>query len=193
MATMKDLLPDEVAMLQNKPHPLYKGVLRVAMENGLKQLSVKVLQFPHPDNGMLAVCEATAVFRGEDGERIFTEVGDCDERNCGRMIAPHKVRMAATRAKGRALRDALGIGEALAEEMAPESRETHSAARRAEEPAVCAKDGCDRVLTAKEIDRCGKNARFFEGLLYCDAHSRDIWETYQIANRAKTPMGKVVG
>lgn len=48
MATMQDLRPDEVANLKGKFHPLYKGVLRVAMENGLRELRVKILQFPLP-------------------------------------------------------------------------------------------------------------------------------------------------
>lgn len=112
------LRPDEYVNLKGKQHALYKGVLREAIENGLTRLVVTVLQFPSPENGNLAVCSATAVFEGADGkERMFVEVGDCDDRNCGSMIAMHKIRMSATRAKGRALRDALGLGEALFEEM----------------------------------------------------------------------------
>ncbi len=112
------LRPDEYVNLKGKQHALYKGVLREAMENGLTRLVVTVLQFPAPENGNMAVCSATAVFEGTDGkERMFVEVGDCDDRNCGSMIAMHKIRMAATRAKGRALRDALGLGEALFEEI----------------------------------------------------------------------------
>jgi len=112
------LRPDEYANLKGKPYPLFRGVLREAHENGLLELSVKLLEAPSAENGQTAICEATAVFPGENGrERIFTEIGDCNERNCTPMIAAHRIRMAATRAKGRALRDALGIGEALMEEL----------------------------------------------------------------------------
>ncbi len=104
--------------LKGKWHPTYPGVLAAAMANGLRELTVKLLQAPTEDNGQMAIAEATAVFCGPDGrDRIFVEIGDADPKNTGPMIAPHRVRMSATRAKGRALRDALGIGVALREEI----------------------------------------------------------------------------
>ena len=63
------------------------------------------------------ISQATATF--EDG-RVFTEIGDCGPQNCAPMIAVHSCRMACTRAKGRALRDALNIGEAMVEELGPD-------------------------------------------------------------------------
>jgi len=112
------LRDDEYALLKGKKHPLYKGVLREAHDNGMLDLKVRVLQSPSEENRGVAICEATAVFPGPDGrERIFTEIGDADDSNVNPMIRPHKIRMAATRAKGRALRDALGIGVALKEEI----------------------------------------------------------------------------
>lgn len=129
------LKTDEYVLLKGKPHPLYRGVLREAIENGLTRLVVQLIQFPSPDNGNMAVCSATAVFEGADGkERMFTEVGDCDNHNCGSMIAPHKIRMAATRAKGRALRDALGIGDALAEEIGGDFGDEKSQRKEYREP-----------------------------------------------------------
>lgn len=127
------LQPDEYANLKGKQHPLYRGVLREAHANGLLELSVKLIEAPTAENGQTAICEATAVFPGDGRERIFTEIGDCNERNCTPMIAAHRIRMAATRAKGRALRDALGIGEALVEEMGPDNDETSH--RGAQAPA----------------------------------------------------------
>lgn len=101
-----------------KMHPTYPGVLEAAYRNGLIGLEAKVEQFPSEANGWTAVCSAIATFLGEDGrERVYAEVGDADPHNCTPLIVPHKIRMAATRAKGRALRDALGIGVALKEEI----------------------------------------------------------------------------
>ena len=112
------LRDDEYALLKGKKHPLYKGVLREAHDNGLLALECRVLQYPSEENHWTAVCQATAIFPGPEGrERVFTEIGDADDSNVNPMIRPHKIRMAATRAKGRALRDALGIGEALKEEI----------------------------------------------------------------------------
>jgi hypothetical protein len=112
------LREDESVNLKGKSHPTFPGILRLAHEAGLLGLEVSVLQFPDETNGQMAVCQAIATFPGPDGrDRIFTEIGDCDLKNCGPMIAPHRIRMAATRSKGRALRDALGIGVAMAEEI----------------------------------------------------------------------------
>jgi hypothetical protein len=70
-----------------------------------------------------------------DGQReqIFGEVGDANAANVGSRIAPHIIRMAATRAKGRALRDALALGIALAEEMGGDE-EGHNGHHTAPEP-----------------------------------------------------------
>jgi len=114
-----------VPMKGGKMHPTYPGVLAAAMANGLREMTVKLLQAPSEENGWMAISEATAVFTAADGrDRIFTEIGDADGHNTGPHIALHRVRMSATRAKGRALRDALGLGVALAEEMGPDNPET---------------------------------------------------------------------
>jgi hypothetical protein len=126
-----ELNDGEYILLSGKKHPLWKGVLRVALENGLTELSVRLIQAPSDQNGGSAICEATALFTGANGQvQRFVEIGDCDGNNCGKMIAPHRVRMAATRAKGRALRDALGIGEAMAEEMGGGNGEEPHTARQ---------------------------------------------------------------
>jgi hypothetical protein len=119
MANPLDQIPREhIVMLKGRAHPTYPGVLAAAYANGLVGLEAKIEQFPAEANGWTAVCSAVATFRGEDGrDRVYAEVGDADPNNCTPHIAPHKIRMAATRAKGRALRDALGIGVALKEEI----------------------------------------------------------------------------
>lgn len=142
------LRPDEQVNLKGKFHPLYRGILREAHENGLLELSVKLIEAPTAENGQTAICEATAVFPGDGRERIFTEIGDCNERNCTPMIAAHRIRMAATRAKGRALRDALGIGEALVEEMGG-----------TEEAAAGAGSSGDRVREQRGASRANERVR----------------------------------
>jgi hypothetical protein len=52
----------------------------------------------------------------EDG-RHFSGLGDASPENVGRTIAPHLIRMAETRAKARALRDAVNVGATAMEEL----------------------------------------------------------------------------
>lgn len=100
--------------LKGKRFPLYAGVLLAAQAAGLRNLEVKPLQIPSAENGWMAVCEAIAVF--EDG-RTFSDIGDASPANCSPQIATAALRMASTRAKGRCLRDAIGLGETLREEL----------------------------------------------------------------------------
>ena len=105
---------ETVTVAGGKEHPTYAGVLNEAHSKGLLNIEVEILQYPNKDNHFLAVCKATVTFKGG---LIFTEVGDASPKNVNKMVAPHIVRMAATRAKGRALRDALNIAQALKEEL----------------------------------------------------------------------------
>jgi hypothetical protein len=107
-----------VAVKGGKRHPTWPGVLVALHENGLLGIEVQVLQYPSQENGHQAVCQATVTMAGSDGrELVYTEIGDASPLNVGPQIAPHALRMAATRAKGRAGRDALALGIALAEEL----------------------------------------------------------------------------
>jgi hypothetical protein len=62
----------------------------------------------------LALAEATAEF--QDG-KTFMECADATPTNVNARIKPHFPRMALTRAKARALRDALNIHLVAVEEM----------------------------------------------------------------------------
>jgi len=94
---------------------LYAGVLDLATQKGLLKLEVELLQFPTKENGNEAICRAVA--ESKTGE-VFSDIGDANPNNCHSMIAKHLIRMASTRAKGRALRDMCNIGIACLEELA---------------------------------------------------------------------------
>lgn len=87
----------------------YIGLLQLAREQGLVSLTEEWVQ-NLPD---LALASATATF--SDG-RVFKAIGDATEKNAER-VKLHWRRMAGTRAKARALRDALGIEAPSDEEM----------------------------------------------------------------------------
>ena len=101
--------------IKGKDFVLYAGVLDLATQHGLLKLEVELLQYPSKENGNEAICRAVAV--GKSGQ-VFADIGDANPGNCHSMIAKHLIRMASTRAKGRALRDMCNIGIACLEELA---------------------------------------------------------------------------
>jgi len=102
-----------VKSLQGREYVLYGGLLELAKQRGLKRISTKVIQIPSMDNGMYGVVEAEV--ETEDG--VFKEIGDASPESVNRAIQPHLLRMAATRAKARAMRDAVGIDMVALEEL----------------------------------------------------------------------------
>jgi hypothetical protein len=101
--------------IKGKDFVLYAGVLDLATQMGLLKLGVELLQFPTKENGNEAICRAVA--ESNTGE-VFSDIGDANLQNCSSKVVKHLIRMASTRAKGRALRDMCNIGIACLEELA---------------------------------------------------------------------------
>ena len=99
---------------QGKQYVLFAGLLDEAHSLGLKGIDTDLIQIPDESNGHVAIVKATAEM---DDERHFTGIGDASPDNVGRNIAPHLIRMAETRAKARALRDAVNVGATAMEEL----------------------------------------------------------------------------
>ncbi|NPV52608.1 MAG: hypothetical protein HPY71_03685 [Firmicutes bacterium] len=102
-----------VRTLQGRDYVLYGGLLELARQRGLKRITTNVIQVPSKENGMYAVVEAEV----ETQDGVFKEVGDASPESVNRTIQPHLLRMAATRAKSRALRDSIGIDMVAWEEL----------------------------------------------------------------------------
>ncbi|MDP8901690.1 MAG: hypothetical protein M3N33_11240 [Actinomycetota bacterium] len=101
---------------QGKRFVLYAGLLEEAHSRGLRSIETELLQVPSAENGDVAIVRA--MVRMEEGK--FSGIGDAGPQNVGRMIAPHLIRMAETRAKARALRDAINVGVTAFEELGGE-------------------------------------------------------------------------
>jgi hypothetical protein len=97
-----------------KTFVLYAGLLDLAHERGLKAITTTLVQIPNELNGNVAICHATV----ETDQGTFTGLGDASPGNVNRMMSPHLIRMAETRAKARALRDAVNVGVTALEELA---------------------------------------------------------------------------
>ena len=116
---MPKINEEHIIRIDGKPYVKYAGLLEAAHRSGLKDLQVKLIQSPNRDNGYTAVCEATAVIKTRSREKTYIEIGDANPSSIGdSRLSVHAIRIAATRAKARALRDALRISICSVEELA---------------------------------------------------------------------------
>ena len=96
-----------VVQLQGKDFITYDGLLDMAHQMGLISLETELVD------------KDPYIFRAvaKTDKQTFTGYGDADNENVNKMIAKHKIRMAETRAKARALRDLTNVGMCSVEEM----------------------------------------------------------------------------
>jgi hypothetical protein len=105
---------------QGKQYVLYQGLLDEAHARGLRGIDTELVQVPTSENGNVALVKAVVEMEatdGSEGSRTFSGIGDASPENVGRNIVPHIIRMAETRAKARALRDAVNVGATALEEL----------------------------------------------------------------------------
>lgn len=111
-----------------KDFVLYSGLLDEAHFKGLKSIEAHLVDYSFDEKGNPVYAVAQARVEMEDG-RVFEEMGDASASNVGRGIVPHLFRMALTRSKARALRDAVNVGATSLEELGGDDAPEPSQAR----------------------------------------------------------------
>lgn len=111
--------PPKVVNIKGKDFVTYPGLLEKAHNKGLK--SFEILEHWQSEDLKKAWCKVRAhcVVKEKDvlHECFFDGIGSSTPENTGDMTQGYPIEMAHTRAKGRALRDFLNIGEAMLEEL----------------------------------------------------------------------------
>jgi len=91
----------------------YAGLLSKAHDEGLQHVRTKLLQIPDDDNGRTAIAKAEV----QTAKGTFEALGDASPESVTSFLLPHLIRMAETRAKARAFRDAVAEGSTSFEEF----------------------------------------------------------------------------
>lgn len=124
---------------QGRTFCLYAGLLDLATQQGLKSIETQLIQAPTDGNNRVAICCATVVLERDGVQRSFTGIGDAAPNNVTPAMQTCLLRMAETRAKARAMRDAVNIGMAALEELGGDDQQDQQPARQAVPPATAAR------------------------------------------------------
>ena len=100
-----------------------EGLTAFAHVKGMKSMITDIIQFPNDQNGWTAICRTTVV--GYDYspeldkvvEVTYSDIGDANVNNCGKMVAASYIRMASTRSQARTLRKYTNIDMVCTSEL----------------------------------------------------------------------------
>lgn len=135
---------------------LYAGVLQKAHEQGIASIDTELVQAPGPDNGRLAIVKATVEMG--DGTR-WSGLGDASPESTSSQMVPHLLRLAETRAKARALKDATNIAVVSMEETggddapdAPQTPRTRAEGQGTGAGGGNAQRGSEKPITESQLN-----------------------------------------
>ena len=100
-----------------------EGLTAFAHTKGMWKFETDIIQFPNDQNGWTAICRT--VIGGYDWDPIeqkicrveYSDIGDANVTNCGKMVAASYIRMASTRSQARALRKYTNIDMVCSSEL----------------------------------------------------------------------------
>lgn len=104
----------DIVKIQGKDHMTYPGLLRMAHEKD-PDFSMEITESFVSADMKMAWCKVRLTTKL--GRQVFDGFGSSTPENTGKMTESHPIEMCHTRAKGRALRDFVNIGVAMAEEL----------------------------------------------------------------------------
>jgi len=181
--------PKHLINLKGKDYVLYAGLLAEAHALGLQSIITDLVQIPTAENEYVAIVQATAMF--PEG-KVFTDYGDASPRNTSATIATALIRMASTRSKGRALRDATNIGTTMFEELPPQGGDLAEADSampdsRGDRQAAAAVQRAERETVAERVQApggpicadCGKALTTGQQEVSTRAYGKPLCPTHQ--------------
>ena len=113
----------------DKDYVLYAGLVDMLHQRsfGFFDVQTTLVQAPSQDNNQTAIVTARVVIfdsmNPDVAKQIATGIGDANPSNVTRLMAPHTIRMAETRAVARALRLLTNVGMTAVEELGPHGGE----------------------------------------------------------------------
>jgi len=134
---------EHIIKLQGKDFVTHAGLLDVAHQKELVGIETEILKIAEN----VVIVKARAKFK--DGKE-FTGIGDASKSNVNKMILPHMIRMAETRAVNRALRFGTNIGMCSVEELGGDDKPVKkgtSEPTKTEGVMKCV--GCEAEITQK--------------------------------------------
>lgn len=125
--------PKWVINRQGKDHVMYAGLLDLAHREGLVSIDTEIYSLGNEVNGWTHVVIARVIMANG---RQFSGIGDASPANVSKMILPSALRMAETRAKARALRDAVNVSMVSFEELPDDEKPATPATKQAPKPTA---------------------------------------------------------
>lgn len=107
-----------------------EGLTALAHERGMWKFKTSIIQYPSDQNQWTAICETVIGGYAWDPitEKIreveYSDIGDANVNNCGKMVAASYIRMASTRSQARALRKYTNVDMVCSSEMSDIIEET---------------------------------------------------------------------
>ncbi|MGG1219397.1 hypothetical protein ABE236_18325 [Priestia endophytica] len=176
---MSKFKTQKVVKLQGKEYVLFEGLLEVTHENyHLMGFSTDLIQLPTEENGMTAIAKAIVTVKDGEDVKQFSGIGDASPSSVNRMIAPHIVRMAETRALGRAMRFLTGFGTVFEElgdvekENKPQKKQEKTVEKKKEAPKAS-----QAQLNKIEKDAKALGLSAEEVYTHLDIDSKDVKKT----------------